>query len=74
MRDLKSAALAIGCISMSYGYCPAPDKQDMIRLIRDAVELEVTFFDTAEICGPYINEESVGEALAPFQKPSDNSR
>ena len=64
---LQISCLGLGCMSMSYGYGPAPDKQDMITLIRRAVELGVTFFDTAEVYGPYINEELVGEALAPFR-------
>jgi aryl-alcohol dehydrogenase-like predicted oxidoreductase len=64
---LEVSALGLGCMGMSYGYGPAGDKQEMINLIRKAVELGVTFFDTAEIYGPYTNEELVGEALAPFR-------
>ncbi|KAB0669087.1 aldo/keto reductase [Oryzomonas sagensis] len=62
---LEVSALGLGCMSMSFGYGPAGDKQDMIALIRSAVEQGVTFFDTAEIYGPFTNEELVGEALAP---------
>ena len=64
---LEVSALGLGCMGMSYGYGPAGDKQEMIRLIRTAVERGVTFFDTAEAYGPYANEELVGEALAPFR-------
>jgi aryl-alcohol dehydrogenase-like predicted oxidoreductase len=63
---LKVSALGLGCMGMSYGYGPAADKQEMISLIRSAVERGVTFFDTAEAYGPFTNEELVGEALAPF--------
>jgi aryl-alcohol dehydrogenase-like predicted oxidoreductase len=65
---LEVSALGLGCMSMSFGYGPAADKQEMISLIRKAVELGVTFFDTAEVYGPFTNEELVGEALAPFRK------
>lgn len=64
---LTVSALGLGCMGLSYGYGPATDKQQAISLIREAVERGVTFFDTAEIYGPYINEEVVGEALAPFR-------
>jgi aryl-alcohol dehydrogenase-like predicted oxidoreductase len=64
---LEVSALGLGCMGMSYGYGPAKDKQEMVALIHRAVELGVTFFDTAEAYGPYINEELVGEALAPFK-------
>jgi len=64
---LEVSALGHGCMSMSFGYGPAGDKQEMIALIRSAVEQGVTFFDTAEIYGPFTNEELVGEALAPFR-------
>ena len=64
---LEVSALGLGCMGMSFGYGPAGDKQEMISLIRAAVERGVTFFDTAEIYGPFINEELVGEALAPFR-------
>ncbi len=64
---LEVSALGLGCMGMSYGYGPAGDRQEMISLLRTAVELGVTFFDTAEIYGPFTNEELVGEALAPFR-------
>lgn len=64
---LEVSAIGLGCMGMSYGYGPVSDKQEMIALIRRAVELGVTFFDTAEIYGPYTNEELAGEALAPFR-------
>ena len=64
---LEVSALGLGCMGMSYGYGPAADKQEMIALIRKAVERGVTFFDTAEVYGPFTNEELVGEALAPFR-------
>ena len=64
---LEVSALGLGCMSMSFGYGPAGDKQEMIALIRAAVEQGITFFDTAEIYGPFTNEELVGEALAPFR-------
>lgn len=64
---LEVSAIGLGCMGMSFGYGPAADKQDMISLIRQAVEKGVTFFDTAEVYGPYTNEELVGEALAPFR-------
>ncbi|MDB5232180.1 MAG: Aldo/keto reductase family protein [Chitinophagaceae bacterium] len=65
--NLEVSALGLSCMGMSYGYGPAHDKQQMIQLLRSAVELGVTFFDTAEAYGPYINEELLGEALAPFR-------
>ena len=65
---LEVSALGLGCMGMSFGYGPAGDKQEMISLIRAAVERGVTFFDTAEVYGPFINEELVGEALAPFRE------
>ena len=64
---LEVSALGLGCMGMSFGFGPAADKQEMITLIRTAVERGVTFFDTAEIYGPFTNEELVGEALAPFR-------
>src|SRR2546422_4408141 len=66
-RGLEVSALGLGCMGMSQSYGVPPDKQAMISLIRTAVERGVTFFDTAEIYGPYTNEELVGEALAPFR-------
>ena len=65
---LEVSAIGLGCMSMSSGYGPPGDKQQMIELIRAAVARGVTFFDTAEIYGPYANEELVGEALAPFRR------
>jgi len=65
--NLEVSALGLGCMGMSFGYGPALDKQEMITLIRSAVERGVTFFDTAEVYGPFANEELVGEALAPFR-------
>src|SRR5467141_4029815 len=65
--NLEVSALGLGCMGMSQSYGLPPDKQAMISLIRTAVERGVTFFDTAEIYGPYTNEELVGEALAPFR-------
>ncbi len=64
---LEVSALGLGCMGMSFSYAPFPDKQEMISLIRTAVERGVTFFDTAEVYGPFVNEELVGEALAPFR-------
>jgi len=65
--NLEVSAIGLGCMGMSYGYGPAGDKKEMISLIQSAVERGVTFFDTAEAYGPFINEELVGEALAPFR-------
>jgi aryl-alcohol dehydrogenase-like predicted oxidoreductase len=65
--SLEVSALGLGCMGMSANYGPAGDKQEMVRLIRTAVERGVTFFDTAEVYGPFVNEELVGEALAPFK-------
>jgi aryl-alcohol dehydrogenase-like predicted oxidoreductase len=65
---LEVSAIGLGCMGMSFGYGPPKDNQEMISVIRGAVERGVTFFDTAEVYGPYINEELVGEALAPFRK------
>jgi aryl-alcohol dehydrogenase-like predicted oxidoreductase len=64
---LEVSALGLGCMGMSFSYGPAGDKKQMIALLRAAVERGVTFFDTAEVYGPYKNEELVGEALAPFR-------
>src|SRR5258708_8370794 len=64
--NLEVSALGLGCMGMSFGYGPAGERQEMITLIREAVERGITFVDTAEIYGPYTNEELVGEALAPF--------
>jgi aryl-alcohol dehydrogenase-like predicted oxidoreductase len=65
--NLEVSAVGLGCMGMSFGYGPAADQQEMIALIRSAVERGVTFFDTAEAYGPFTNEELVGEALAPFR-------
>jgi len=65
--NLEVSGIGLGCMGMSYGYGPAGDKQEMISVIRAAVERGVTFFDTAEVYGPFTNEELVGEALAPFR-------
>src|SRR5712671_3561289 len=64
--NLEVSALGLGCMGMSFGLGPPADKQEMIALIRASVERGVTFFDTAEVYGPFTNEELVGEALAPF--------
>ncbi|MDA4130582.1 MAG: aldo/keto reductase [Thaumarchaeota archaeon] len=66
-QNLQVSALGLGCMGMSFGYGPVGDRKEMIALIRGAVELGVTFFDTAEAYGPYANEELVGEALAPYK-------
>jgi len=65
-RGLEASAIGLGCMGMTFGYGPAADKREMISLIRTAVERGITFFDTAEVYGPFTNEELVGEALAPF--------
>ena len=65
---LEVSALGLGCMGMSFSYGPPKDKQEMTALIRAAVERGITFFDTAEVYGPFLNEELVGEALAPFRK------
>jgi aryl-alcohol dehydrogenase-like predicted oxidoreductase len=65
--NLEVSALGLGCMGMSFGYGPAADTQEMVSLIRSAVERGVTFFDTAEVYGPFTNEELVGEALAPVR-------
>jgi aryl-alcohol dehydrogenase-like predicted oxidoreductase len=64
---LEVSALGLGCMGMSFGYGPAGEKSEMIRVIRAAVEQGINFFDTAEVYGPFVNEELVGEALAPFR-------
>jgi aryl-alcohol dehydrogenase-like predicted oxidoreductase len=65
--NLEVSAIGLGCMGMSFSYTPFPGKEEMISLLRAAVERGVTFFDTAEVYGPYVNEELVGEALAPFR-------
>lgn len=67
LGDLEVSAIGLGCMGMSYGYGPAKDKQEMFKLIHAAVERGVTLFDTAEVYGPFTNEELVGEALAPLR-------
>jgi len=66
-QGLEVSTLGLGCMGLSFAFGPATDKQDAIKLIRRAVELGVTFFDTAEVYGPHVNEDVVGEALAPFR-------
>jgi aryl-alcohol dehydrogenase-like predicted oxidoreductase len=66
-QGLEVSAIGLGCMGMSFSYGPPPDRQEMIRLLRSAVERGVTFFDTAEVYGPFTNEDLVGEALAPFK-------
>jgi aryl-alcohol dehydrogenase-like predicted oxidoreductase len=65
---LEASSLGLGCMGLSFGFGPATDRGDAVRLIRAAVERGVTFFDTAQVYGPFTNEEVVGEALAPFRK------
>jgi aryl-alcohol dehydrogenase-like predicted oxidoreductase len=65
---LEVSAIGLGCMGMSFGYGPAKDRQEMISLLRAAVERGVTFFDTAQVYGPFANEDLVGEALAPFRE------
>ncbi len=65
---LEVSVLGLGCMGLSFGLDPATEKSEAVKLIRAAVERGVTFFDTAEVYGPYANEEVVGEALAPFRK------
>jgi aryl-alcohol dehydrogenase-like predicted oxidoreductase len=66
-KDLEVSTLGLGCMGLSYGYGPATERTEAIKLIRRAFEIGVTFFDTAEAYGPYLNEEVVGEALEPFR-------
>src|SRR5215469_11315573 len=68
IRKLEVSTIGLGCMGMSFGYGPPKDKQEMISLLRAAVERGITFFDTAEVYGPFINEELVGEALAPMRE------
>ena len=65
--NLEVSAIGLGCMGMSFSYGPPKDKQEMTALLRAAVERGVTFFDTAEVYGPFLNEELVGEALSPFR-------
>jgi aryl-alcohol dehydrogenase-like predicted oxidoreductase len=66
--NLEVSAIGLGCMGMSFSYGPPKDKQEMTAVLRAAVQRGVTFFDTAEVYGPFLNEELVGEALAPFRK------
>src|SRR6266705_1619346 len=66
--NLEVSALGLGCMGMSFSYGPPKDRQEMISLLRAAVDRGITFFDTAEVYGPFTNEELVGEALAPIRK------
>ncbi len=66
--NLEVSAVGLGCMGMSFSYGPPKDKKEMTALLRAAVDRGVTFFDTAEVYGPFTNEELVGEALAPFRK------
>ena len=67
-QGLEVSAIGLGCMGMSHGYTPLPDRNEMIKLLRKAYESGETFFDTAEVYGPFTNEELVGEALEPFRK------
>src|SRR5687767_15394391 len=67
LGNLNVSALGLGCMGLNFGYGPAMDRRDAIRLVRTAVERGITFFDTAEVYGPFTNEELVGEALEPFK-------
>ncbi len=66
-EGLEVSAIGLGCMGMTFSYVPFPEKKDMIVLMNKAIEQGVTFFDTAEVYGPYNNEELVGEALAPYR-------
>lgn len=66
-EGLEVSALGLGCMGMSWSYGPAKDKQEMISLLHKAIDQGITFFDTAEVYGPYVNEELLGEALAPYR-------
>ncbi len=66
--NLEVSALGLGCMGMSFSYGPPKNKQEMTSLLRTAVERGITFFDTAEVYGPYLNEELLGEALAAFRR------
>ncbi len=65
--NLEVSALGLGCMGMSFSYGPPKDKQEMTTLLHAAVDRGITFFDTAEVYGPWLNEELVGEALAPYR-------
>src|ERR1700687_705593 len=66
-KNLEVSAVGLGCMGMSFSYGPPKDKKEMTALLHAAVERGITFFDTAEVYGPFLNEELVGEALAPFR-------
>ncbi len=66
-KNLEVSAIGLGCMGMSFGYTPLPDRNEMIKLIHAAIDQGVTFFDTAEVYGPFTNEELVGEALKPYR-------
>src|SRR5919204_5682257 len=66
--NLEVSAMGLGCMGMSFSYGPPPDKKEMIAVLRAAVERGITFFDTAEVYGPFTNEELVGEALSPLRE------
>src|SRR5215471_7587501 len=68
LGSLEVSALGLGCMGMSFAYGPAPDKKEMASLLRSALDRGITFFDTAEVYGPFTNEELVGEALSPVRK------
>ena len=67
LSGLRVSAVGLGCMGMSHAYGAPADKREMMELLADAVEMGYTFFDTAEVYGPYLNEEVVGEALKPFR-------
>ena len=67
-NNLEVSAIGLGCMGMSFSYGPPKDKQEMTTLLRAAVERGITFFDTAEVYGPFLNEELMGEAVAPFHQ------
>src|SRR5882757_4011272 len=66
--NLEVSAIGLGCMGMSFSYGPPPDRREMITLLRAAVDRGITFFDTAEVYGPFTNEDLLGEALEPFRK------
>ena len=72
--NLEVSAIGLGCMGMSFGYGPAKDRQEMIAVLRGAVERGVTFFDTAQVYGPFTNEELLGEALQPVRDRVSSSR
>jgi aryl-alcohol dehydrogenase-like predicted oxidoreductase len=71
--NLEVSALGLRCMGMSFSYGPPKDKQEMTALLHAAVERGITFFDTAEVYGPFLNEDLLGEALAPFRKQLVNA-